>query len=40
MRQRLVRYVVEMLIGFTLAGLVALALIASVSSVPFIYQGF
>jgi hypothetical protein len=39
-RRRLARYSLEMAIGFVLAGLIALALIASVSSVPFIYQGF
>ncbi|HTL24193.1 MAG TPA: hypothetical protein VL281_09205 [Mycobacteriales bacterium] len=38
--RRLPRYVVELVIGFVLAGLVTLAFTASVSSVPFIYQGF
>jgi hypothetical protein len=40
LHRRLPRYALEMVIGFVLAGLIALALIASVSSVPFIYQGF
>jgi hypothetical protein len=40
LRRRLPRYLAEIVIGFVLAGLVALALTASVSSVPFIYQGF
>jgi hypothetical protein len=39
-RRRLPRYLTELVIGFVLAGLIALALAASVSSVPFIYQGF
>jgi hypothetical protein len=37
---RLPRYVAEAVIGLLLAGLVALALVASVNTVPFIYQGF
>lgn len=37
---RLPRYVAEMLIGLLLAALIALALIATVGSVPFIYQGY
>ena len=37
---RLPRYVVEMLLGLTLAALIVLALAATVDSVPFIYQGF
>lgn len=40
LRQRLPRYAAEAAIGFVLAGLILLALVASVSSVPFIYQGF
>ena len=38
--RRLPRYAVEMLIGFALAALIVLALVATVGSVPFIYQGF
>lgn len=38
--RRIPRYLGEAVIGFLLAGLIALALVASVSSVPFIYQGF
>lgn len=38
--RRLPRYVAEAVIGFVLAALIVLALVASVSSVPFIYQGF
>lgn len=37
---RIPRYVAEMLIGLVLAALIALALIATVGSVPFIYQGY
>ena len=40
LQRRLPRYLAEMLIGFALAALIVLALVASVSSVPFIYQGF
>ncbi len=38
--RRLTRYVVEMAVGLLLAALIVIALVASVSSVPFIYQGF
>lgn len=37
---RVPRYVAEMIIGLILAALIALALIATVGSVPFIYQGY
>ena len=37
---RLPRYLVEMVVGLVLAALIVLALVASVGSVPFIYQGF
>jgi hypothetical protein len=37
---RLPRYLVEMLVGLVLAALIVLALVATVGSVPFIYQGF
>jgi hypothetical protein len=37
---RLPRYLVEMVIGLALAALIVLALVATVGSVPFIYQGF
>jgi hypothetical protein len=37
---RLPRYVVEMVVGLVLAALIVLALVATVGSVPFIYQGF
>jgi hypothetical protein len=40
LHRRIPRYLVEMVVGFVLAGLIVLALVASVSSVPFIYQGF
>lgn len=40
LQRRIPRYLVEAVIGFVLAGLIMLALVASVSSVPFIYQGF
>lgn len=39
-QRRLPRYAVEMVIGVVLAGLIALALVATVGTVPFIYQGF
>ena len=34
------RYAVEMVVGITLAAVIVLALVATVDSVPFIYQGF
>jgi hypothetical protein len=37
---RLSRYTVEMVVGITLAAVIVLALVATVDSVPFIYQGF
>jgi hypothetical protein len=37
---RLPRYLVELVVGLALAALIVLALVASVGSVPFIYQGF
>jgi hypothetical protein len=37
---RLLRYLVEMGVGIALALLIVLALVATVGSVPFIYQGF
>lgn len=37
---RLPRYAVEMVVGLVLAALIVLALVATVGSVPFIYQGF
>jgi hypothetical protein len=37
---RLPRYAVEMVVGLLLAVLIVLALVATVGSVPFIYQGF
>jgi hypothetical protein len=37
---RLNRYLAEMVIGLVLAALIVLALVATVGSVPFIYQGF
>jgi hypothetical protein len=37
---RLKRYLAEMVIGLVLAALIVLALVATVGSVPFIYQGF
>jgi hypothetical protein len=37
---RVPRYVAEMVIGLVLALLIVLALVATVGSVPFIYQGF
>jgi hypothetical protein len=40
LNRRVPRYVVEMIIGFVLAALIVLALVATVGSVPFIYQGF
>jgi hypothetical protein len=40
LEDRLPRYLVELAVGLALAGLVALALVATVGSVPFIYQGF
>ncbi len=40
LHRRLPRYVAEMIIGVALAGLIALALIATVGSVPFVYQGY
>jgi len=40
LQRRVPRYFAEMAIGLTLAALVALALIASVGHVPFIYQGY
>lgn len=40
LQQRVPRYVAEMVIGLVLAALIALALIASVGHVPFIYQGY
>jgi hypothetical protein len=40
LQQRIPRYVAEMVIGFVLAALIVLALIATVNTVPFIYQGF
>ena len=40
LERRLPRYAVEMVIGVFLAGLIALALVATVGTVPFIYQGF
>jgi hypothetical protein len=38
--RRIPRYVAEMVLGLLLAGLITLALVATVGSVPFIYQGF
>ena len=38
--ERLPRYIVEMVVGIALALLIVLALVASVGTVPFIYQGF
>jgi hypothetical protein len=38
--ERLPRYLTELAIGVLLAALVLLALVATVGSVPFIYQGF
>jgi hypothetical protein len=38
--ERLPRYLVELAVGLVLAGLIVLALVATVGSVPFIYQGF
>jgi hypothetical protein len=40
LKRRLPRYAAEMIVGFALAALIMLALIATVSSVPFIYQGY
>ncbi len=40
LERRLPRYLAEMLIGLSLAALIVLALVATVGSVPFIYQGF
>ena len=40
LEKRVPRYVAEMVIGLVLAALVVLALVASVDSVPFVYQGF
>jgi hypothetical protein len=40
LEKRLPRYFAEMVIGLVLAALIALALVATVGSVPFIYQGF
>jgi len=40
MMQLLARYATEAVIGLALAALVVLALVASVSVVPFIYAGF
>ncbi len=37
---RLPRYVTEMIVGLALAALIVLALVATVGSVPFIYQSF
>jgi len=37
---RVPRYLVEMAVGLVLAALIVLALVATVGSVPFIYQGF
>lgn len=37
---RLSRYAVEMVVGIALAAVIVLALVATVGSVPFIYQGF
>jgi hypothetical protein len=34
------RYLVEAVVGLLLAGLIVLALVATVGSVPFIYQGY
>lgn len=39
-RARLPRYFAEMIVGLVLGGLIVLALVATVNSVPFIYQGF
>jgi hypothetical protein len=38
--ERLPRYLTELVVGLVLAALVVLALVATVGSVPFIYQGF
>ncbi len=38
--RRVPRYLAEAVIGLVLAALIALALVATVGSVPFIYQGF
>lgn len=40
LERRVPRYFAEMVIGLMLAGLIALALVASVGHVPFIYQGY
>ena len=40
LESRVPRYLAEMAIGISLAALITLALVASVGSVPFIYQGF
>lgn len=40
LERRLPRYLAEMVIGLVLAALITLALVATVGSVPFIYQGF
>lgn len=40
LRERASRYLTEMVVGLVLAGLVVLALVATVGTVPFIYQGF
>ena len=37
---RLSRYLVEMVVGLVLGALIVLALVATVGSVPFIYQGY
>jgi hypothetical protein len=39
LKDRLPRYAAEMLIGLALAALIVLALVATVGTVPFIYQG-
>jgi len=40
LESRMPGYLAEMIIGLVLAALITLALVASVGSVPFIYQGF
>lgn len=40
MKQRLVKYGVEVLVGLSIAALVFIAVVATVGTVPFIYQGY
>jgi hypothetical protein len=39
LNRRLPRYAAEMVIGLTLAALIVLALVATVGTVKFVYQG-